>query len=102
MNPIEKAVMITGLAYIVGLTSIGISNKNDTNDKNYISYTTQSIIEETSEYVEEEPTDFIEPTINIQDTSFEYNLGNFIEKHQNLETIQLILDESYIKEKLEA
>ena len=76
MNPIEKAVMITGLAYIVGLTSIGISNKNDTNDKNYISYTTQSIIEETSEYVEEEPTDFIEPTINIQDTSFEYNLGN--------------------------
>ena len=76
MNPIEKTVLVTGLATVIGFASMGLSNTNDKSDKNYISLETQSIIEELPEYIPEEETEVITPTINIQDDLYKYDMDD--------------------------
>ena len=75
INPIGKAVIITGLAYVIGFTSLGLNNSSK-KDKNYIAFESQNIVEELPEYIDEtETSETISPTINIQDDLYKYNTG---------------------------
>lgn len=77
MNPIEKTVLVTGLAAAIGITSIGIQNSTNKSDKNYITVESSAIIEELPEYIDEEIiTETPTPIINIQDESFNYDIYN--------------------------
>ncbi len=76
MNPIEKTVLVTGLATTIAFTAMAFNNNsNNKSDKNYIAVESQSIIEELPEYVDEEVVTET-PIINIQDESFNYNTEN--------------------------
>lgn len=76
MNPIEKTVLVTGLATTIAFTAMTFNNNsNNKSDKNYIAVESQSIIEELPEYVDEEVVTET-PIINIQDESFNYNTEN--------------------------
>lgn len=96
MNKVEKAVMITGLAAIVGIASYGM-NKDTKIDTYYPLYESQAVVEELPEYVDEEkPSEVISPIINIQDDLFEYNI------EENDEIIINNIDNNYeINEMLE-
>lgn len=76
MNPIEKTVLVTGLATTIAFTAMAFNNNsNNKSDKNYIAVESQSVIEELPEYVDEEVVTET-PIINIQDESFNYNTEN--------------------------
>lgn len=76
MNPIEKTVLVTGLATTIAFTAMAFNNNsNNKSNKNYIAVESQSIIEELPEYVDEEVVTET-PIINIQDESFNYDTEN--------------------------